>query len=710
MTSSRRFRPSYELTYGLRVCQRSSGTGKVESCVCRFCEVFGRDERVGGKRKRTKRVKYFSGTFRSDHIKEHLEGQHSARWSEYKEMEPESKALYFVKGCGGHEEVQEEAQAESLAFWFDKKLVDVVIGDVLNDSDDEWERAAALCVFEKQDAGINDGRDGEDLYKNKGRYFTRMKNKRQFHLVIDYVACGSSFRHASRVLEATVRRTDLASLGVCDERRVASIVRVACAANLQKISDVLAESWAFSIAVDASTNYNASYLDVRIRLCKGSQLHNLHLLAAPMEGSHTGEHVHELFSKTMDAISTGWRERLIGVSTDGAPSMLGAHQGFASRLEREGRPGFYKVWCAAHQLNLVVQSSVQELYESIFIDELNFVIGYLRRQQKLIEEMKTMCPRYASTRWLSIGKVVEWLIANRARVFSYLEAKNPSCKPSPSWWVTLYGVRKVMRAVDIVCRKIQSMNLLLAGQRGELEGLVSELCGFANVRGPLMQGQTGEAIEGAGVACGRFAVSFDDVSAFLEDLGLAVVDMLDNLSLLERNKVVRAFAKLFVGMVDGIARITPQKNNEGAYGREFPPVLPHELASTRGRDFTTLMREQRGRLRASMSETEVDKICEEHVQLVEAVGREIDLRELLQTFSSETGFEDGWKHLEERFPALCRFAGGLATIFPGTSTVESDFSLVKWERDEHRQHLSTLSLAGILHAKQFEKVQSIPTL
>lgn len=65
------------------------------------------------------------------------------------------------------------------------------------------------------------------------------------------------------------------------------------------------------------------------------------------------------------------------------------------------------------------------------------------------------------------------------------------------------------------------MSQLLAGQRGELESLVSEPCGFANVRKPLTQDQTGEAIEGDGVACGRFAVIFDDVSGFLEDLRMS---------------------------------------------------------------------------------------------------------------------------------------------------------------------------------------------
>ena len=47
------------------------------------------------------------------------------------------------------------------------------------------------------------------------------------------------------------------------------------------------------------------------------------------------------------------------------------------------------------------------------------------------------------------------------------------------------------------------------------------------------------------------------------------------------------------------------------------------------------------------------------------------------------------------------FIGGLATMFPGTSSVESDFSILKWSKDEFSMALNDFSLEGVLHAKQF---------
>ena len=70
-------------------------------------------------------------------------------------------------------------------------------------------------------------------------------------------------------------------------------------------------------------------------------------------------------------------------------------------------------------------------------------------------------------------------------------------------------------------------------------------------------------------------------------------------------------------------------------------------------------------------------------------------------------FSEAWEKLQPRFPALCELCGGLATVFPNTATVESDFSILKWEKDDHRKSLTNLSLEGILQAKQWETIQKL---
>jgi hypothetical protein len=42
------------------------------------------------------------------------------------------------------------------------------------------------------------------------------------------------------------------------------------------------------------------------------------------------------------------------------------------------------------------------------------------------------------------------------------------------------------------------------------------------------------------------------------------------------------------------------------------------------------------------------------------------------------------------------------TAFLNTCAMESDFSVVKYEQDNRRTDLESLSLAGIMHSKQYD--------
>jgi hypothetical protein len=73
-----------------------------------------------------------------------------------------------------------------------------------------------------------------------------------------------------------------------------------------------------------------------------------------------------------------------------------------------------------------------------------------------------------------------------------------------------------------------------------------------------------------------------------------------------------------------------------------------------------------------------------------------------------TSFNEAWDSLDDaRFNQLRRFYVGLATVFPNSTSVESDFSILKWELNEFRKSLLDLTLEGIFQAKQFELLDNI---
>ncbi len=71
----------------------------------------------------------------------------------------------------------------------------------------------------------------------------------------------------------------------------------------------------------------------------------------------------------------------------------------------------------------------------------------------------------------------------------------------------------------------------------------------------------------------------------------------------------------------------------------------------------------------------------------------------------DSDFGKAWWPLDNRFPYMLRFATSLASVMPGTTTVEVDFSTINYEKDDHRFALTSFSLEGILHSRQLEKLR-----
>lgn len=88
-----------------------------------------------------------------------------------------------------------------------------------------------------------------------------------------------------------------------------------------------------------------------------------------------------------------------------------------------------------------------------------------------------------------------------------------------------------------------------------------------------------------------------------------------------------------------------------------------------------------------------------------------DFKAIVHSCTDDLDFDTAWQRVNsgdtQRFPVLQQFCGDLATVFPNTATVESDCSVIGWEKSEDRVALSDLSLEGILHCKQINEVASL---
>jgi hypothetical protein len=115
----------------------------------------------------------------------------------------------------------------------------------------------------------------------------------------------------------------------------------------------------------------------------------------------------------------------------------------------------------------------------------------------------------------------------------------------------------------------------------------------------------------------------------------------------------------------------------------------------------------RGHLAKHWSADLIDKAKSEHCELFAIYAREPNVKAALDKHDEKTFFNEAWDCLKGRFMQLRQLCGGLATSFPNMTSVESDFSIVKWEKNDSRNSLTSLSLACIMHAKQFEQIKMI---
>ena len=270
------FNEKHTAQYGLKVVG-TDANGNIRSVVCRFCITFGREinitEADDRKRKRTPNVKYFS-SFRTDNYMMHLTRQHLLKWAEYKLVRKDPDALmnFFDTHIPFTSKLDSHFQADKpLTFIIDAQIVDTVIAEMLFDPEDEDEQISkqrALSLFSKN-------ADSES-------YSVTVKNVRLYQLCIRFIACGSSIRLSSRLIQATKEAAHLSYLGGASETKLRQYVRVVVAICLQQVSDVMKSAWTYSIALDTSTHQSTSYLEVCLRIYSNKTIKNYHLMALPM--------------------------------------------------------------------------------------------------------------------------------------------------------------------------------------------------------------------------------------------------------------------------------------------------------------------------------------------------------------------------------------------------------------------------------------------
>ena len=397
---------------------------------------------------------------------------------------------------------------------------------------------------------------------------------------------------------------------------------------------------------------------------------------------------------------------MISIATDGERKMTGRVQGVATRFEEVCKPGFFRIWCGLHQLDLKLQLFYKNLMNEIFYALLTGLIAYLRRQQNLISEMNTKARMVADTRWEPMSKVSYWFKINRVRVLSYLEEKKPPCSPPKEWWIVILFIDSISSAASTTFRSLEGLTCMVVQQRQGLIKLKNYLINLVKAS-TLKIGDIPNDDEQCATS-GLFSITFDNMQSALEDLGTFASDTMSSFGTEGMRPIYKSLSECTLKLIEGIDSVVAERSSVNDAAEEnLPPVLPHELVKLRGSQFSNIIRQQKDRLKTRLSEIEIDRLEQEFQEMCLAYQSEDSLKNVLDQCDHKASFRQAWDFVKGRFNRLETFCGGLATVFPGTSTVESDFSIVKWEKDDCRSGLTDFSLEGIMHAKQHERMKKL---
>ena len=193
----------------------------------------------------------------------------------------------------------------------------------------------------------------------------------------------------------------------------------------------------------------------------------------------------------------------------------------------------------------------------------------------------------------------------------------------------------------------------------------------------------------------------DAAHFFIESCGCFVTEQLQVLEgagdLFGYNQVLKSVAHMFVDLINGVESIQA-KRDAANHSSDFllTPVTPKQLFDTTNHNFSKLIQQQHHCLAHTFDGWDIDALEEQFNDMKGLLGQNARIKALVENEKpTTTPFAETWAPFDDnKFGLLKRFFGGLASVFPGTATVESDFSLINWEKDDYCAWLIHFSLEG----------------
>lgn len=413
------------------------------------------------------------------------------------------------------------------------------------------------------------------------------------------------------------------------------------------------------------------------------------------------------------------------VMVTGENTMHGINNGLQTLIDKAvfeaTEKNTIRVWCGLHQLDLAAQKGYQAISGGNFLEVLRPLISHLRKQYKLRSKMDTQCPQVATTRWLSMSKVLTWLCDHMITIREHLE-EHADCAPSTSWWILAFSVREMCNMMAYTLIVLQGHKTLLVQQSAGLESLmknISDLAGIKKVEDmPEGTDPASIIVKEVDGNSNLYVVKLHIREGIIEHQ-FHILAMWNILSDDEKDSIITTVGEFALILVTRINDICAQRTtlNKAKRLSNFP-VLPSQLLKMQTNIFNNLLLEHEPKMDASG--LSAAQVSQEFITFKDDVRRSESLQDAFKdrlTTSDATisqsdtsnavteDFDDFWKIIDGKYKSLQNFCAGLATTFANTASVESDFSLIGMEMTDQRSSMTDFTMAAILQTKQYDKLR-----
>ncbi|CAJ1079930.1 PREDICTED: general transcription factor II-I repeat domain-containing protein 2-like, partial [Xyrichtys novacula] len=252
-----------------------------------------------------------------------------------------------------------------------------------------------------------------------------------------------------------------------------------------KLIEDLKKASHFSLALDESTDVlDTAQLMIWVRFFNGKCFNEELLALLPLTGQTRGEDVcltvMNFFRGPGKDTDLG---KLVSVTTDGAPSMVGRETGLVALLRKELEvPNFLSYHCIIHQEQLCCKLRSGELKTTMgkVVKVVNFIRSHAlkhRQFRTLVEEYEMLyqdLSLHAEVRWLSRGIVLEKFMDLLPVIREFIRQKQQA---------DLYYVSDDKFALEVafladITKHLNTLNLKLQGKGKVLPVLVNDVSAF----------------------------------------------------------------------------------------------------------------------------------------------------------------------------------------------------------------------------------------